>query len=232
MVVLVISLLLTLGLVLFIVPQFAELYGESAEKLPFFTQILLNFSLFLRQFGLWLMLGFLVIFIAFKIIKKHSKKQKKTKLWRENLPIFGELFRLSRLCNFSFSLSLMLKAGIPLPLALQSFLPYATTQDPRLKRDIDKALKGLHQGYAFSTSLSPHFFPPAAKQMLQIGEQTGQLGEMLGRIGKDTQQKIDHQIEMLSQLIEPLLMVVIGSIIGVIMLAMYLPIFNMGSLIQ
>ena len=80
--------------------------------------------------------------------------------------------------------------------------------------------------------MSGHIFPLAAQQMLQVGEQSGQLPKMLQFIANDHQQQLDYQIDLLSQMLEPLLMVIIGGLIGLIMLGMYLPIFNMGALVQ
>ena len=134
----------------------------------------------------------------------------------------------------------MLQAGIPLNQALQSFLPKQQSWQtkPQLQGDlvliteVQSALHWIQQGYPFSASVSGHIFPPAAQQMLQVGEQSGQLPKMLQFIANDHQQQLDHQIDLLSQMLEPLLMVIIGGLIGLIMLGMYLPIFNMGSLVQ
>ena len=101
-----------------------------------------------------------------------------------------------------------------------------------LIEEVQSILHWLQQGYAFSASVSGHIFPLAAQQMLQVGEQSGQLPKMLQFIANDHQQQLDYQIDLLSQMLEPLLMVIIGGLIGLIMLGMYLPIFNMGALVQ
>jgi len=80
--------------------------------------------------------------------------------------------------------------------------------------------------------VSSHLFPMEAQQMLQIGEKSGKLALMLRHIADNHQEKLNHQIDLLSQLLEPLMMLIIGSLIGIIMMGMYLPIFNMGSVIQ
>ena len=134
----------------------------------------------------------------------------------------------------------MLQAGVPLTQALESFLPRTPTwqtnktlvSDAVLDKEVRSILQWVSQGYAFSDSVSSGLFPIDAQQMLQIGEKSGKLAPMLQHIAENYQEKLNHQIDLLSQMLEPLMMVIIGSLIGVIMMGMYLPIFNMGSVIQ
>lgn len=134
----------------------------------------------------------------------------------------------------------MLQSGVPLKQALQSFLPQQKSWQIRPTRQSDWALitqveqmlTYIEQGYPLSHCLSSEFFPIQAQQMLRIGEQSGQLSTMLRHIANNYRQRLEHQIDLLSQLLEPVLMLIIGSLIGIIMLGMYLPIFNMGSIIQ
>ena len=97
-----------------------------------------------------------------------------------------------------------------------------------LDKEVRSILQWVSQGYAFSNSVSSELFPMEAQQMLQIGEQSGKLALMLEHIADNYQEKLNHQIDLLSQMLEPLMMVIIGSLIGIIMMGMYLPIFNMG----
>ena len=142
--------------------------------------------------------------------------------------------------NFSQSLQIMLQAGVPLNQVLESFLPRTQTwqtkktlvNDIVLDKEVRSILQWVSQGYAFSNSVSSDLFPMEAQQMLQIGEQSGKLALMLEHIAENYQEKLNHQIDLLSQMLEPLMMVIIGSLIGIIMMGMYLPIFNMGAIIQ
>lgn len=95
---------------------------------------------------------------------------------------------------------------------------------------MSNSLQLLQQGYPFSHSISSRWFPQQAQQMIRIGEQSGCLAQMLQHIGDNDQRQLDHQIDLLSQLLEPLLMLFIGGLIGSVMLGMYLPIFNMGAM--
>lgn len=236
-----ISLLLTLALLLFIVPQFAEMYQGNSTELPTLTSVLLATSNFLKK-DIVILLLFTVISILFYQLKlKYSIHfQRKKSQIIAVMPIFGKIQQLSRLVNFSQSLYIMLQAGIPLNQALNSFLPYTQTwqtkktivSDQILETEVRSILQWVSQGYTFSDSVSSHLFPMEAQQMLQIGEKSGKLALILQHISESYQDKLNHQIDLLSQMLEPLMMVIIGSLIGIIMMGMYLPIFNMGSIVQ
>ena len=236
-----ISLILTALLLLFIVPQFAAMYDNSSAQLPTFTQVLLTLSQGLQDYWLHLLICMTLTTLFIRARLKHSPWFNRQKSRFINaMPVLNRIVQLSRLVGFSRSLFLMLQAGVPLNQALQSFLPQNPSwqRSPNVQGDwllieeVQSILHWLQQGYAFSASVSGHIFPLAAQQMLQVGEQSGQLPKMLQFIANDHQQQLDYQIDLLSQMLEPLLMVIIGGLIGLIMLGMYLPIFNMGALVQ
>ena len=236
-----ISLILTALLLLFIVPQFAAMYDNSSAQLPTFTQVLLTLSQGLQDYWLHLLICMALTTLFIRVHLKHSPWFNRQKIRLINaMPVLNRIVQLSRLVGFSRSLFLMLQAGVPLNQALQSFLPQNPSwqRSPNVQGDwllieeVQSILHWLQQGYAFSASVSGHIFPLAAQQMLQVGEQSGQLPKMLQFIANDHQQQLDYQIDLLSQMLEPLLMVIIGGLIGLIMLGMYLPIFNMGALVQ
>ena len=236
-----ISLILTALLLLFIVPQFAAMYDNSSAQLPTFTQVLLTLSQGLQDYWLHLLICMTLTTLFIRARLKHSPWFNRQKIRLINaMPVLNRIVQLSRLVGFSRSLFLMLQAGVPLNQALQSFLPQNPSwqRSPNVQGDwllieeVQSILHWLQQGYVFSASVSGHIFPLAAQQMLQVGEQSGQLPKMLQFIANDHQQQLDYQIDLLSQMLEPLLMVIIGGLIGLIMLGMYLPIFNMGALVQ
>lgn len=236
-----ISLILTFLLLIFIVPQFAQMYGENQAQLPTFTALLLYLSSGLQCY-FWHMVCLTVVVSIF--IRRQLKsspwlnRQKGNMMAR--IPILNHIVRLSRLVGFCRGLYLMLHAGIPLNQALHSFLPQTKSWQTKaviqgdfiLTEEVQHILHRVNQGYPFSESVSGALFPLQAQQMLQVGEKSGKLAMMLQHIAENHQQQLDHQIDLLSQMLEPLLMVIIGGIIGLIMLGMYLPIFNMGSMIQ
>ena len=225
-----ISLSLTLMLLLFIVPQFAEMYQSNNSELPTLTRVLLTMSNFLREelYILLLLSLFLGLFYHLKFKQSPHFKQQKARIIALT-PIFGKIQQLSRLVNFSQNLHIMLQAGVPLNQALNKS---PLTSDAVLDGEVRSILQWVSQGYAFSDSISSRLFPMEAQQMLQIGEKSGKLALMLQHIAENYQEKLNHQIDLLSQMLEPLMMVIIGGLIGIIMMGMYLPIFNMGSVVQ
>lgn len=235
-----ISLILTLLLLYFVVPQFAEMYSQNQAQLPLFTQVLLSLSQLLRQDLIYLILPLLALILAGKYAPQFLPKFPQYKMaLLARLPVISNIIAYSRLVSFCRNLQLMLDSGVTLNQALQSFLPQQKTWqkqvlqgDLLLIEQVQAMLQRLSQGYAFSLAVSSSLFPMQAQQMLQVGEQSGQLPKMLKHIADNYQQQLEHQMDLFSQMLEPLLMLVIGVIIGLIMLGMYLPIFNMGSLIQ
>ena len=236
-----ISLILTVCLLLFIVPQFAEMYDDNQAQLPTFTAVLLSLSNGLRNY-FWqfiFVITLIVFLLRYQLQRSIWLNQFKAKLISAT-PIFGNIAQLSRLVGFCRSLQLMLQSGIPLNQALSSFLPQTKSWQSSQKlqgdflliAEVQAILHWITQGYSFSASVGSTLFPMQAQQMLQVGEQSGQLSAMLQHIADNYQQQLEHKIDLLSQTLEPVLMLTIGTIIGLIMLGMYLPIFNMGTLIQ
>ena len=236
-----ISLILTVCLLLFIVPQFAEMYDDNQAQLPTFTAVLLNLSNGLRNY-FWqfiFVITLIVFLLRYQLQRSIWLNQFKAKLISAT-PIFGNIAQLSRLVGFCRSLQLMLQSGIPLNQALSSFLPQTKSWQSSQKlqgdflliTEVQAILHWINQGYSFYASVGSTLFPMQAQQMLQVGEQSGRLSTMLQHIADNYQQQLEHKIDLLSQMLEPVLMLTIGTIIGLIMLGMYLPIFNMGALIQ
>lgn len=230
--ILTISLTLTLLMLLFIVPKFADLYGEKQQNLPLLTDILFSTSTLLQQ--IWLesaiFLGLSTVGFFF-LKKKTDLPQRLKQKILSILPIFHTILRQSRTVFFCQNSALMLNAHIRLDAVLESFIA-SPKADPALSRSLKLALVQLKQGYPLNQSLSSGIFDSEVLQMIEIGEKSGNLAEMLQHISENLQQRLDYQIDLLSQLLEPLLMLLLGVIVGVIMIGLYLPIFEMGGMIE
>ncbi|MDD0823061.1 type II secretion system F family protein [Mannheimia sp. AT1] len=231
-IVLVISLSLSLGLLIFIVPQFAELYGSKEKTLPLITEILFSLSQFLQEQGSTLLIVLLQAVIFLVIFAKKTNWVTKLKVrilsW---LPVFNRILAQSRIVFFSQNIALMLNAHIRLDVALNAFLS-EKSNDPILQKEIQFMLGLLQKGYKFSEGINPTIFGTEVVQMIDIGEQSGNLAKMCEHISEMYQQKLDYQIDILSQLLEPMLMLLMGIIVGTIIVGLYLPIFDMGSLME
>ena len=222
--ILVVSFLLSLAMLIFIVPSFAELYQGKEQSLPFITEVLFGLSQLLREHGvLWLIIGFLIILLLFGINQiSDVLKKLKTKII-VHIPIFSQIIQQARIIYFTQNVALMLNAHIRLSLILTSFLSE--------KQEIHWMSRLLSQGYSFAEGLNPAVFTTQVVQMIAIGEKSGKLATMCEHVSEIYQQQLDHQIDMLSQMLEPMLMLIMGVIVGTIIIGLYLPIFDMGSLV-
>lgn len=230
-VILSISIILSLGLLIFIVPQFVELYNTKDRSLPWITEILFNLSEFLKNnlmsIGIILLL---VLCLGIPLLKqKWFLSFIRTKIFF-NIPMFNHIIKSNRIIYFYQNIALMLNAHIRLDMILNSFLS-EKSNDPILQEEIKSILNVLNRGYKFSEGLSLNVSTHQIIQMIAIGEQSGNLAAMCEYVSRLYKQKLDYQIDLLSQLLEPILMLIMGIIVGGIMLGLYLPIFDMGSLV-
>lgn len=230
-IVLVLSLGLSLFLLLAIVPNFIELYRNKQQTLPLITEILFSLSNWLQESFYFIIFSFIFIFFLFFWLRKYQWIMKVKIILLSHLPLFHSLFRYTRIIFFSQNLTLMLSAHIRLDKALSSFLS-EKPQDLLLHKEIQQILQSLQQGHSFSESLNPMTFSEEMCQMVAVGEKSGQLAKMLSYITQRYQQKLDEQIDLLSQLLEPILMIIIGILVGSILIGLYLPIFDMGAMIE
>ncbi|QLB21307.1 fimbrial protein [Vespertiliibacter pulmonis] len=231
-IVLIISLSLSLLLLIFIVPQFAELYGEKQKSLPLITDILFTTSSFLTE-NTYTILAISIIMSTLIFIL--SKKTHYIILIKQfifsHLPIFKHIINYNRIIFFCQNCALMLQSQLRLDVILKSFL-YSKKSDPILYNEVQSILQLLQQGYRFCDGLDPTIFGNNTIQMITIGEKSGKLAEMLEHISEIYQQQLDYQIDLLSQLLEPILMLIMGIIVGTIIIGLYLPIFDMGTLVE
>ncbi len=229
--ILIVSFLLSLAMLIFIVPSFAELYQGKEQSLPFITEVLFGLSQLLREHGvLWLIIGLLIIGLLFGVNQiSDVLKKLKTKMIT-HIPIFSQIIQQARIIYFTQNVALMLNAHIRLSLILTSFLSEKQT-DKVLEQEIHWMSRLLSQGYSFAEGLNPAVFTTQVVQMIAIGEKSGKLATMCEHVSEIYQQQLDHQIDMLSQMLEPMLMLIMGVIVGTIIIGLYLPIFDMGSLV-
>lgn len=227
-IVLTISLTLTLLLLMFAVPQFTQMYHSQQQVLPFFTQLLVDISTFLKNY--WGRLSLLMVmscFGGYYFYRYNHRFKARLQTIGQYLPVIGSLIKLSRTVQMTQNLALMLSAGIPLDQTIATLIEHS---DNKTSHELSQTKLLVEQGYPLSQSLSTQLLDQSAQQMLIIGEQSGKVVLMLEHIASQQKQQLIHRIDLLSELLEPLLMLVIGGIIAIIMLGLYLPLFNMGSM--
>lgn len=230
--VLTIALTLSIGMLVLIVPKFAELYSAKDKTLPFITEILFFLSnLLVDNYILLLVLLILSSVLLSFLAKKTTIITKLKYSILSNMPVFKTILSQSRIVYFTQNVALMLNASLRLDLILETFLSNKQA-DPILQKECLSVLTLIKQGYAFSECLNTEVFESQTVQMLSVGEKSGKLAEMSEYVSQIYKKKLDDQLDILSQLLEPVLMVVLGGIVGTIIVGLYLPIFDMGSLVE
>lgn len=230
--VLTIALTLSIGMLVLIVPKFAELYSAKDKTLPFITEILFFLSNLLVDNYVFLLVLLILSNVLLSFLAKKTTIIPKLKYSiLSNMPVFKTILSQSRIVYFTQNVALMLNASLRLDLILETFLSNKQA-DPILQKECLSVLTLIKQGYAFSECLNTEVFESQTVQMLSVGEKSGKLAEMSEYVSQIYKKKLDDQLDILSQLLEPVLMVVLGGIVGTIIVGLYLPIFDMGSLVE
>lgn len=230
-VVFIIAILATSGMLLFIVPVFAGMFSSLGGELPLPTKILMAMSQGLK-WGAVPILIVLGVFAAWWGKHKNDRAVREVlDPWKLKVPVFGNLFRKIAVARFTRNFGAMLHAGVPILQALD--IVGETSGNLVIERATKAVQESVRSGQSLTGPLSQHsVFPPMVVQMMAVGEDTGALDTMLQKISEFYDQEVEATTEQLTSLIEPLMIVVLGSIIGGMVIAMYMPIFGIFDLIQ
>ncbi len=226
-----ISIIAVVGMLLFIVPVFAGMFDDLGGTLPAPTRVLVFMSNALKFAMPILVVGLVVGFIVWQKVKHTEKVRNVIDPIKLKLPIFGKLFQKVALSRFSRNLGTMLSSGVPI---LQSLDIVADTSgNVVLARAVRDVQDSVRQGESLVQPLAKHWvFPAMVVQMMAVGEDTGALDSMLHKISDFYDQEVEATTEALTSLIEPLMIAVLGGIIGSMIIALYMPIFGVFDLIK
>lgn len=229
--ILIIAFAVTVILLVFVVPTFEELFEGFGADLPAFTRFVLDLSRWMQAYWYLMIIGIVVFIILFKQIKKRSLKfQEFLDKLSLNLPIVGTILNKSCIARFTRTLSTTFAAGMPLVGALTS-VSTATgnlSYEYAALRIRDEIISGTNIKNAVEHTGR---FPPMVEQMISIGEESGRLDEMLAKVADIYEEDVDLAVDNLSSLLEPAIMVILGVLVGGLVTAMYMPIFEMGSVV-
>jgi type IV pilus assembly protein PilC len=229
--VLVVAFIVTTILLVFVVPQFEEIFAGFGAELPVFTQMVLNLSNFVQKWGVFIGAGMAAAAIMFVRAHRNSIKLRDyvdKRILR--IPIIGEILKKAAIARFTRTLSTTFAAGVPLIGALDSA---AGASGNAVFRDailfIKKEVSG---GVQMNVAMrATNVFPDMVTQMIAIGEESGAVDEMLSKIATIYEAEVDDMVDGLTSLLEPMIMSVLGVVIGGLIVAMYLPIFQMGAVV-
>jgi len=211
----------------FVLPRLAGMFEDFQAQLPLPTQILLNIANFLKQY--WVFIIAAVSIFIFALRFKSQDKPSVLERVKYRIPIAKDIIYKQSLANFSRSISLLLQSGVNLLSALGDAAP--VIGNPVYIEQLGQVRKDISEGVPFSVSLAKFkIFPVFFVQMIRVGEEGGRLDSVLADIAESYEKEIESDLKILSSLIEPAIILVLGLVIGAMVIAMLLPIFNMNSL--
>ena len=229
--VLVVAIALVIVMMMFVLPEFGKVYDGMGVALPALTQFMMNISDFFVAYGWLVIIGLIGSVVGFyQWLQRSPKLQKRVDALLLKMPIFGSIVRKATIARWARTTSTLFAAGVPLVEVLDSvagasgnIIYEEATQEIRSK---------VNQGISLTSGmLATDLFPNMMVQMASIGEESGALDDMLNKAAEFYEDEVDNAVSQLSSLMEPIIMVVLGGIIGVILVAMYLPLFNLGNVV-
>ena len=229
--VIIVAILVTVVILLFVIPQFKELFSSFGADLPAFTLMVIGLSDLLRE---WWYVAFLatgaLIWGVSNLFKRSRKFREIVDRTLLKIPVIGSILNKASLARFARTLSTMFAAGVPLVEALESVA--GATGNIVYQEAVLKMREEVATGQALQLSMRQrNLFPHMVVQMTAIGEESGALDEMLGKVADFYEEQVDNAVDSLSSLLEPMIMVVIGGLVGSLVVAMYLPIFKLASVV-
>ena len=229
-IVLCIALGIATAMILFIVPVFGDMFKDFGAKLPAPTQFLINVSNGLKAYGIFILAFLVVAFIAFQKWKKTTVGAYQMSTFALKIPVIGELNRKVATSRFARTFAQLLKSGVPILQAMD--IVSGATGNKVFERVILEARATIEQGEPLSRALVKHAcFPKLLVHMMAAGEKTGKIDEMMQNIADFYDDEVETMLSGLTSLIEPLLMIFLGVVIGGIVISMFLPIFKMGEVV-
>ncbi|MEH2107392.1 type II secretion system F family protein [Nostoc sp.] len=215
-----------LGMTIFLIPVFAKIFTEIGTELPPLTQFLMDASLFLRSPKVFVLLGVIVgLKIAFTQYGKTPVGRITIDRLSLKMPLFGDLIQKSSVARFSRTFGSLTRSGVPILTCLE--IVRDTSGNQVIANAIDAARMEIQQGGMISIALQKDkVFPAMAIQMISIGEETGELDGMLMKVADFYEDEVEQAVKAMTSILEPVMIVVLGGMVGTILLAMYLPMFK------
>jgi general secretion pathway protein F len=222
--------LVTLFLMAYVVPRFSRIYEDIDTQLPLLSQWLMEWGKLLQSSGPLVLLALVVVVAGLFYLGSlpTTRNRMMRGLWR--LPAVGERMRIYQLARFYRTLGMLLRGGTPIGPALKLV---SDLLQPELRLQLQGAAGKINEGRSISYAMETHrLTTPVSLRMLQVGERTGEMGEMMERIAGFYDEEMARWVEWFTRLFEPLLMAIIGLVIGLIVVLMYLPIFELAGSLQ
>ncbi len=227
-VVTVIAVMVVAVILIFVIPVFESMFADFGRALPVPTQIVVAMSEFLQNYILYIVVGFVLFIFAFRRFYKTDKGRALVDRLILKLPVFGMLIRKVAVAKFTRTLGTMISSGVPILDSLE--IVAATAGNMTIEEAIRETRQSISEGRTIAEPLADsEVFPSMVVQMISVGEATGALDTMLSKIADFYDDEVDAAVDALTAMLEPFMMVFLGGTIGGLVVAMYLPIFQMAG---
>jgi type IV pilus assembly protein PilC len=228
---LVVAFVVTTILLIFVIPAFEDLFKGFGADLPSFTRMVIDLSVFVREQGWYISILIGASISAFFYFKKRSRAMRH---WIDRMslkmPIIGAILKKASIARYARTLSTMFAAGVPLVEALESVA--GATGNIVYEKGVLEMRDEVSTGQRLQQAMeNTGLFPNMVIQMIAVGEESGSLDEMSSKVADFYEEDVDNAVDNLSSLLEPMIMAILGVLVGGLVVAMYLPIFKMGSVI-
>ena len=217
-------------LMVFVIPTFEKMFREAGQQLPGLTQLVVDMSKFTRNNILYVIVAIILFILAIRYIRRTEQGKKAIDTLLLKLPVFGILLRKVAVARFTRTLSTLMTSGVPILDGLQ--IVAKTSGNKVIEDAVMEARENISSGENIAEPLArSKVFPPMVTRMISVGENTGALDQMLNKIADFYEDEVDTAVAGLTSMLEPLMIVFLGGVVGTIVIAMYLPIFNMANAI-
>ncbi len=215
-------------ILVFVIPAFEKMFADFGGALPMPTQIVINISDFIQNYILVIIGGMIAFVVAIKRIYRTKKGREKMDAWALKLPVFGILIRKVAVAKFTRTLGTMISSGVPILDGLD--IVAKTAGNKTVETAIYKVKQSISEGKTIAEPLEKSgVFPSMVCQMIAVGEQSGSIDTMLNKIADFYDDEVDDAVGNLTAMMEPLLMLFLGTTVGGLVIAMYLPIFKLAG---
>ena len=227
--IIVVAIVITAIIMIFVIPQFENLFSSFGADLPIFTKLVIKVAHFVQDWWWAILLGAIAAgYILSGVWKRSRKFRHAVDRMLLKVPVIGMILNKSAIARFSRTLATMSAAGVPLVEALDSVA--GATGNVVYSDAVLRMREDVATGQSLQLSMKQrNLFPNMVIQMVSIGEESGALDDMLNKVATFYEEQVDNAVDAMSSLMEPMIMVVLGSLVGGLVVAMYLPIFKMGA---
>jgi len=215
-------------ILIFVIPSFAKMFADAGAALPLPTQIVINLSNFVQHYFLAIIGGIVILIFGIKRIYRTRKGRETIDAWLLKLPIFGILIRKVAVAKFTRTLGTMVSSGVPILDGLD--IVAKTAGNKVVEKAIYRVKQSISEGKTIAEPMEKSgVFPPMVCQMIGVGEQSGSIDAMLNKVADFYDDEVDEAVGNLTSMMEPLLMLFLGTTVGGLVIAMYLPIFKLAG---